>query len=100
MAYVDFFSGEVVELSKTGIKSVYIAPRPNNKPPATSIFEYVYFARPDSIMEGGKSSVKITCILKTNQTSEVLHFTFNTNLLENEQCSTDIELWVTFVFCI
>lgn len=69
MAYVDFFSGEVVELSKTGIKSVYIAPRPNNKPPATCIFEYVYFARPDSIMEGGKSSVKITCILKTNQSS-------------------------------
>lgn len=64
-----FFSGEVVELSKTGIKSVYIAPRPNNKPPATCIFEYVYFARPDSIMEGGISSVKITCILKTNQSS-------------------------------
>ncbi|XP_062577163.1 amidophosphoribosyltransferase-like [Saccostrea cucullata] len=44
--------GEVVELSKTGIKSVYMAPRPNNKPPATCIFEYVYFARPDSVMEG------------------------------------------------
>lgn len=42
----------MVELSRTGIKSVYIAPRPNNKPPATCIFEYVYFARPDSVMEG------------------------------------------------
>ncbi|XP_048745614.2 amidophosphoribosyltransferase-like [Ostrea edulis] len=44
--------GEVVELSKRGVKSVYMAPRLNNKAPATCIFEYVYFARPDSIMEG------------------------------------------------
>lgn len=77
MAYVDFFSGEVVELSKTGIKSVYIAPRPNNKPPATCIFEYVYFARPDSIMEGRNSLSAY--IFKTNT---VLHITFNINLLE------------------
>ena len=50
--WVCLFIGEVVELSKNGVKSVYIAPRPNNNPPAMCIFEYVYFARPDSIFEG------------------------------------------------
>lgn len=41
-----------MELSKEGVKSVYIAPRPNKAPSAFCIFEYVYFARPDSIFEG------------------------------------------------
>jgi glutamine phosphoribosylpyrophosphate amidotransferase len=60
--YFGDFTGEVVELSKTGVKSVYMAPRLNNKAPATCIFEYVYFARPDSIMEG-------TCLKKENSAS-------------------------------
>jgi amidophosphoribosyltransferase len=46
------FAGEMVELSKEGVKSVYIAPRPNKEPTAFCIFEYVYFARTDSIFEG------------------------------------------------
>ncbi|KAK3100703.1 hypothetical protein FSP39_024003 [Pinctada imbricata] len=50
--YREVLPGEVVELSKEGVKSVYIAPRPNDTPPAMCIFEYVYFARPDSIFEG------------------------------------------------
>lgn len=66
MVYVDFFLGEVVELSKIGIKSVYIASRSNNKFLVICIFEYVYFVRLDSIMEGGKFFVKIICILKIN----------------------------------
>jgi len=47
----DVDPGEIVEISKTGIRSVCIVPRPRNEPPAFCIFEYVYFARPDSIME-------------------------------------------------
>lgn len=46
------FTGEMVELSKEGVKSVYIAPRPNKAPTAFCIFEYVYFARTDSTFEG------------------------------------------------
>lgn len=66
MVYVDFFLGEVVELSKIGIKLVYIVSRSNNKFLVICIFEYVYFVRLDSIMEGGKFFVKIICILKIN----------------------------------
>lgn len=45
-------TGEIVEISREGIKSKCIVPRPEAKLPAFCIFEYVYFARPDSIMEG------------------------------------------------
>ncbi|CAG2207910.1 PPAT [Mytilus edulis] len=50
--YREVLPGEVIELSKEGVKSVYIAPRPNKAPPAFCIFEYVYFARTDSTFEG------------------------------------------------
>jgi len=44
--------GEMVELSKNGITTLGYVDRPNNRPLAFCIFEYVYFARSDSIFEG------------------------------------------------
>ncbi|XP_015910139.1 amidophosphoribosyltransferase isoform X2 [Parasteatoda tepidariorum] len=45
--------GEIVEITKKGIRSICILPRPKGSSnPAFCIFEYVYFARPDSMMEG------------------------------------------------
>ncbi|KAH8025707.1 hypothetical protein HPB51_010791 [Rhipicephalus microplus] len=50
--YREVLPGEIVEITKHGPKSVCIVPRPYTAPPAFCIFEYVYFARPDSIFEG------------------------------------------------
>lgn len=44
--------GEIVEMTRHGVRSVEIVERPDNKPQAFCIFEYVYFARSDSIFEG------------------------------------------------
>ncbi|RZF48423.1 hypothetical protein LSTR_LSTR011376 [Laodelphax striatellus] len=46
------YPGEIVEISKTGIKTITIVERPHDDPQAFCIFEYVYFARSDSIFEG------------------------------------------------
>lgn len=48
----DVLPGEIVEISRNGISSRCIVPRPEAKLPAFCIFEYVYFARPDSVFEG------------------------------------------------
>lgn len=44
--------GEIIEMTKDGIRTVDIVERPDNKKQAFCIFEYVYFARSDSIFEG------------------------------------------------
>ena len=48
----EVYPGEIVEITRTGIRTISTVHRPENKPPAFCIFEYVYFARADSIFEG------------------------------------------------
>lgn len=50
--YREVQPGEIVQISKHGVKSLSVVPRPEGDNPAFCIFEYVYFARPDSIFEG------------------------------------------------
>lgn len=50
--YREVLPGEIVQISKNGVRSLSVVPRPEGDPPAFCIFEYVYFARPDSIFEG------------------------------------------------
>ncbi|MBN3296000.1 PUR1 Amidophosphoribosyltransferase, partial [Amia calva] len=50
--YREVLPGEIVQISKDGIKTLCVVPRPEGDLPAFCIFEYVYFARPDSIFEG------------------------------------------------
>ncbi|XP_071563243.1 amidophosphoribosyltransferase isoform X1 [Temnothorax nylanderi] len=58
----EVFPGEIVELTREGIKTIDIVERPNKKPQAFCIFEYVYFARSDSIFEGQMVySVRMNC---------------------------------------
>ena len=51
--YREIKPGEIVELTPKGVKTTDIVSRESSSiPPAFCIFEYVYFARPDSIFEG------------------------------------------------
>ncbi|UXI15756.1 cyclin-dependent kinase inhibitor 1-like [Sarcoptes scabiei] len=51
--YRDVMPGEIVKLEQyKPPKTLAVVPRPDSSPPAFCIFEYVYFARPDSMMEG------------------------------------------------
>ncbi|KAK0083867.1 hypothetical protein PV325_008090 [Microctonus aethiopoides] len=58
----EVFPGEIVELTREGIKTIDIVTRPHNRPQAFCIFEYVYFARSDSMFEGQMVySVRMQC---------------------------------------
>ncbi|KAK5650572.1 hypothetical protein RI129_001601 [Pyrocoelia pectoralis] len=48
----EVFPGEIIEMAQDGIRSIDIVDRPGDKAQAFCIFEYVYFARSDSIFEG------------------------------------------------
>ncbi|XP_050293895.1 amidophosphoribosyltransferase-like [Anthonomus grandis grandis] len=48
----EVYPGEIIEMTRHGIRTIDIVNRPENKAQAFCIFEYVYFARTDSIFEG------------------------------------------------
>uniref|UniRef100_A0A8B9JV37 Amidophosphoribosyltransferase n=1 Tax=Astyanax mexicanus TaxID=7994 RepID=A0A8B9JV37_ASTMX len=67
--YREVQPGEIVQISKHGIKSLSVGPRPEGDPPAFCIFEYVYFARPDSIFEGKYMYIKSSDLLRKQMVS-------------------------------
>ena len=58
--YREVLPGEIVKITKEGFKSMAVVPRPKDVPSAFCIFEYVYFARPDSIFEGNNLEMYVT----------------------------------------
>lgn len=48
----EILPGEILEMSKEGVRTIDVVCRPAGTKQAFCIFEYVYFARPNSIFEG------------------------------------------------
>ena len=48
----EIYPGEILEITRDGVKTIDVVTRPKGIPRAFCIFEYVYFARPNSIFEG------------------------------------------------
>ncbi|AEH06237.1 amidophosphoribosyltransferase [Methanothermococcus okinawensis] len=48
----DVNPGEIVTINKDGIESCYVSDNISPKNASTCMFEYVYFARPDSVIDG------------------------------------------------
>lgn len=54
--------GEIIEMTRDGIRTIEIVSRPNLDPPAFCIFEYIYFARANTIFEGQEVyTVRVKC---------------------------------------
>lgn len=77
--YREVLPGEIVQISRHGIKSLSVVPRREGDPPAFCIFEYVYFARPDSIFEG----------LKSGKHTDTVRLVFDVKRLITVRCRTD-----------
>ncbi|XP_030759102.1 amidophosphoribosyltransferase-like [Sitophilus oryzae] len=58
----EVYPGEIIEMTRNGIRTIDIVRRAEGVPQAFCIFEYVYFARTDSIFEGQMVySVRLQC---------------------------------------
>ena len=57
-------AGEIVQVTKEGVKSMCMVPRPGDQRSALCIFEYVYFSRPDTLLEGNHIFVRF-CVMNT-----------------------------------
>ncbi|CAJ0942644.1 unnamed protein product [Ranitomeya imitator] len=60
--YREVLPGEIVKISRAGVQTLDVVPRYRERDPsAFCIFEYVYFARPDSIFEANILLAPLQC---------------------------------------